>query len=449
MNIFGAMDRAPFFSGIISLSLLAFLSFPSVSSAQDARTSAPDFEKWFNDSTLRLDYIVGGNAGTTSLMLHDMSKTSGWAGRRHNLKHPPYIGYGQITVTDEASGDTIYSHSFSSLFTEWRLTEEAAEKDARAFQNTFLVPLPKADAIVTAELLDSRHSPIASVSHRYSPNDILVGKTLPRELPYRYIHKGGDPKEAIDVAFLAEGYTEEEMPLFYAHAEEAVKAILRHEPFCNRKSDFNFIAVASPSADSGVSVPKDDIWKDTAFGSHYSTFYSDRYLTTPQVFDVHDALGGVPYEHIIILANSPVYGGGGIYNSYTLTTTGNENFAPVVVHEFGHSFGGLADEYFYETDVMNDTYPTDVEPWEPNITTLVDFSSKWKHLLKDPSTPVPTPKEEMDKYPLGVFEGAAYSFKGVYRPTDDCRMRTNTCPDFCPACADALNRLIDFYTLPE
>ena len=436
-------------SSLTAVALLIFTGHCALASSSDKIFSSgsdiSSFERVFNDSTLRLDYSIAGNASSARVALTRMSKSEGWAGRRQNLAKAPYRGYGSVVVVDKESADTIYSHSFSTLFSEWRTTDEAREVE-RAFQNSFLVPLPKKEAVVTVSILDSYGHPIASLSHPYSPADILVRRITPsRTTPFKYIHQGGRPEEAIDVAILAEGYTLEEMDKFYSHAEEAAKAILAHRPFAGRSSDFNFIAVASPSLDSGVSVPKDDAWRKTAFGSHYSTFYSDRYLTTPEVYDVHDALEGIPYEHIIILANSPVYGGGGIYNSYTLTTTGNENFRPVVVHEFGHSFGGLADEYFYETDVMNDTYPADSEPWEPNITTLVDFSGKWGHLL-DEAIPIPTPISEVNKYPLGVFEGAAYSFKGVYRPADDCRMRTNTCPDFCPACEDAINRLIDFYT---
>ncbi|MDE6430560.1 MAG: M64 family metallopeptidase, partial [Duncaniella sp.] len=159
--------------------------------------------------------------------------------------------------------------------------------------------------------------------------------------------------------------------------------------------------------------------------------------------DIHNAISGIPYEHIIILANTDEYGGGGIYNSYTLTTARHKNFRPVVVHEFGHSFGGLADEYFYEQE-QEESYPLDVEPWEPNITTLVDFDSKWKHLVKE-ETPVPTPEKSAAIYPVGVYEGGGYTFKGVYRPADRCRMRDNDWPVFCPACEEALANLIDFY----
>ena len=259
---------------------------------------------------------------------------------------------------------------------------------------------------------------MASMSHIYRPDDELVGRPDATPQPHRYIHRGGDTDKAIDVAILAEGYTAEQTDSFYTHAAQAVEAILAHEPFRSMPERFNFVAVASPSADEGVSVPRLSDWRSTAFSSHFSTFYSDRYLTTSALPAVHDALRGIPYEHIIILANTPEYGGGGIYNSYTLTAARHPLMRPVVVHEFGHSFGGLADEYFYEQDVMSDTYPLDVEPWEPNITTLVDFPSKWQALIPD-SVPQPTPVADANRYPIGLYEGGGYSFKGcIVRPTN-------------------------------
>ena len=235
------------------------------------------------------------------------------------------------------------------------------------------------------------------------------------------------------------------MPVFYKDAAIACESLFAHEPFRSMKKYFNIVAVASPSEDSGVSVPRLGEWKRTAFSSHFSTFYSDRYLTTSRVKSIHDALAGIPYEHIIILANTEEYGGGGIYNSYTLTTAHHPMFRPVVVHEFGHSFGGLADEYFYDNDVMTDTYPLDVEPWEQNISTRINFTSKWEDMLAQ-GTPVPTPSSESGTYPVGVYEGAGYSAKGIYRPADNCRMRTNEYPTFCPVCQRAIRRVIEFYT---
>ena len=410
-----------------------------------AMAQGQDYDHYFQDKTLRLDYILGVTLnGDRTVLLDAQSSLPGWAGRRHHLKELPLAGNGSVTVCDEATGDTIYRTSFSSLYNEWLSTDEATTTP-KGFEHTVLVPYPKAPALIDIDLYNSRHESMARMRHRMDPADILISKKGEKDVtPHKYIHKGGDPNKAIDVAILAEGYTTAEMDSFYRDAEIAVKSILDYEPFKSHAGDFNFVAVASPSAESGVSVPRLGDWKSTAFSSHFSTFYSDRYLTSLHLKDIHNALAGIPYEHIIILANTPEYGGGGIYNSYTLTAAGHKMFKPVVVHEFGHSFGGLGDEYFYEGDVMDDSYPKDVEPWEPNITTLVDFDSKWKNLLpKD--CPIPTPVSEAAKYPVGVYEGGGYSFHGVFRPADDCRMRTNTAPAFCPACQKAMDNLINFY----
>ena len=178
------------------------------------------------------------------------------------------------------------------------------------------------------------------------------------------------------------------------------------------------------------------------------TFYSPRYLTTNSVHMIHDCLVGIDYEHLIILANTDTYGGGGIYNSYTLTTAHNPLFKPVVVHEFGHSFGALADEYFYEQpDHTENFYKLDYEPWEQNITSLVDFKSKWADML-DKHTKVPTePTDKRKKnYSIGVYEGGGYMTKGMYRPAVVCRMRDNEATQFCPVCQRAIERMIRYNT---
>ena len=251
----------------------------------------------------------------------------------------------------------------------------------------------------------------------------------------------------IDVAIMAEGYTADESDLFYKDAAVACEALFAHEPFKKLKDRFNIVAVFSESKDSGVSIPRKDEWKKTAVSSHFDTFYSDRYLTTRSVKAIHNWLAGIPYEHIIILANTDTYGGGGIYNSYTLTTAHHSMFRPVVVHEFGHSFGGLADEYAYD-EAPSPLYPYDIEPWEPNITTLVHFEDKWKDMLEQ-GTPVPTKPQADEKLiytKVGVYEGAGYTKKGIYRPTTECRMRINEAPVFCPVCQRSLERTIRFYT---
>ncbi len=380
------------------------------------------FEKNFNDSTLRVDYIFAGGPEGNRVYVDNMSKTSGWNGRTTRLDEVPLEGNGTIEVKDPATGKTLYKHSFSSLFQEWVNIPEAKVKP-RSFENVFLVPVPKKEADITITLRDNRHQTLATATHRYRPGDELVAKRGVSPVKTRYVHKGSDPKDAIDIAMLAEGYTAGEEEAFFAEAKKMAEEILSYKPFDSRKDKFNFIAVMVPSNESGVSVPLEGIWRDTAFGSHYSTFYSARYLTSPNVKRMHDALNGLPYEHVMMLVNTDRYGG--------------------------------------DDDA---TYPLDVEPWEPNITTLVGFDSKWKDMLT-PGVAVPTPWKDLGgtreermkhrqkadvkdgKQVVGVYEGGGYKPKGVYRPAVTCRMRDNYHPALCPVCEKSVAELIDFYTV--
>lgn len=403
------------------------------------------FTDYFTDKSLRIDYIFNGNASKQEICVEELSSLPHWAGRKHHLSELPLQGNGQIIMKDIASNKIIYKTSFSSLFQEWLETDEA-QNITKGFENTFLVPYPLNPAEIEIVLLDPRRNIRTSMKHIVKPDDILIHKKGHTHItPHKYLLKSGNIDKCIDVAILAEGYTQEEMELFFKDAAIACESLFSYEPFKSMKNRFNIVAVASLSEESGVSIPRIGEWKQTALGSHFSTFYSDRYLTTSRVKAIHDALAGIPYEHIIILANTEEYGGGGIYNSYTLTTAHHPKFRPVVVHEFGHSFSGLADEYFYDNDVMTDTYPLDIEPWEQNITTKVNFASKWEDMLAK-GTPIPTPTSECKKFPVGVYEGGGYSAKGIYRPADDCRMRTNEYPTFCPVCQRSIQRIIEFYT---
>ena len=379
--------------------------------------------------TLRVDYIFSGTDKSSEISLDEMSCFDGWAGRRVNLKEVPVRGNGQIIMTDVQSHDTLYRHSFSTLFQEWQTTEEAT-KVRKSFENVFLLPMPESKAQVKVEIYDFYGNVCASLRHNVDPTDILIRKSHPAAPEHKYLLQSGSADDKIDVAIVAEGYTKAEMQTFYADARKAMDAILRHEPFGKYKDAFNFVAVALESEESGVSVPKEGEWKDTALKAHFNTFYMDRYLTTLRLKNMHDKLSGIPYEHIVILANTDTYGGGGIYNSYTLTTAHHRAFEPVVVHEFGHSFAALADEYYYDDMYVQFYYPH-TEPWEQNITTLKDFDSKWKDMLEAGEAQ--------------LLEGAGYQSKGVYRSAPDCRMHTNTADCFCPVCQRAISRVIEFY----
>lgn len=449
---------------------------------------AQEFDTYFEDATLRLDYIMAGDANHQDVYLENMFRTDRWAGRRHHMAETLLAGNGQLTVRDHASQQVIYTWTFSTLFQEWILEDEAKHVK-RAFEASYNIPYPKAPVDITLTLTDNRQKVVTSMSHTVDPKDILIRKLKNTGIPYYYIWKGGgnvtaegnrysrsyvptpydplkgvDYEHCVDLAIVAEGYTEAEMGKFYADCQRAADALFAWEPFRGLKDRFNVVAVGVPSQQSGPSVPHEGIWVNTACNTHYDTFYSNRYLTSQSMHRIYDVLADVPFEHIMVLVNTDTYGGGGIYNQVTFATSDHPTFKEVFVHEFGHSYGGLADEYAY--DDMDETwYPADTEPWEPNITTLHDFNSKWADLMPE-GTPIPTPLDPnvpdyrkiasndtaaMERLNacvkrVGVFEGAGYQSKGCYRPAQECRMKINEVRDFCPVCSRAIQRITDFYT---
>lgn len=390
---------------------------------------AKQLPETLQDKTLRIDYIFSGTDTSAEIAVDCLQSFNGWYGRTCRLDEVPLQGNGQLCMKDASTREILYRTSFSTLFQEWQATEEAT-RVRKSFENVFLVPMPAVKVEITVELYDFKGKVAASLTHPVDPADILIREIGQRPSEYESLHIG-TLENCVDIVIVGEGYTASEKDLFSKDARAAVDALFSHEPFNSLKDRLNIIGVCPDSRDSGVSIPGKGIWKDTPLHSSFDTFYSDRYLTTLHLKDLHDQLAGLPYEHIIILANTDNYGGGGIYNSYTLTTAHHSNFAPVVVHEFGHSFAGLGDEYYYDDQFVQYYYP-DAEPWEPNITTMHDFSSKWADMMKTPG--------------VGLYEGGGYQSKGVWRPADDCRMKTNKAPAFCPVCRRAVERMIRFYT---
>jgi len=367
--------------------------------------AAQDFNHYFEDATLRLDYIFSGNAKHQAIAVDELSRIPRWYGKHERLAEVPVEGNGQVIVRDHRTQKVIYRNSFSTLFQEWLTYDEAKKPSGKAFENVFLVPFPKDSVDITVELRNNRREVTVSMSHTVNPKDILIRHIGERSVtPYETLQKAADTTRCIHIAYVAEGYTEAEMANFIEDCRTANEALFAHEPFKSLRQRFNVVAVKSPSMESGTSEPSKGIWKNTALHSHFDTFYSDRYLTTLHLKELHDWLAGTPYEHIIVLVNTEKYGGGGI-------------------------------------------------PWEPNLTTLVDFHGKWENLINK-KTPIPTPQPadldkpnaRYDKWKVGVYEPAGYSQHGVYRAYPDCRMRTNMHPEFCPACNLGLTKLIKFYT---
>ncbi|WKW45596.1 M64 family metallopeptidase [Myroides sp. JBRI-B21084] len=406
-----------------------------------ATTFAQKFNDYFIDKTLRLDYVFAGNTTNQKAFLSEMVQLNKWHGRTVNLAKTPIQGNGQIKVYAVKTNQLIYVLPFGSLFQEW-LTLDDAKEHSKSFENTFLIPFPKEKIKVEVLFFNSENKSKIIASQLIDPEDILIRKNTKPAINYEVIHTA-KVKNPIKIALVSEGYTENEMPLFLNYAQQTVVNLFKHNVFNKYKDFFEIVAVKTISTDSGISIPSKNIWLNTAVQSNFDTFYSERYLTTLHTKLLHNQLENVPYQHIIILANTDFYGGGGILNSYSLTTTKNKEFAPVVVHEFGHSFAGLADEYFYEVDVFENKATKNTEPWEKNITSLVDFSAKWKNLVMN-ETPIPTPNSLSNTTDIGAFEGLTGN--GLYIPTLTCRMKINNTKDFCEVCSNAIEEMILFYT---
>lgn len=416
------------------------------------KMAAQEFEPFFSTKTCRVDLIFAGNEKDTKVFLEKIIEEPYWGGRVTNLATLRVPGDFRFTVTDSVTNELIYNEGFNTLFREWQTTDEAKRVN-KSFENSIIFPFPKSAVKLSVERRTGFNSWEQLLDVMINPEDALIQRTGMLEIPVKVLRKPAQPSDAVDIAIIAEGYTARELKKFYREAARLADYIASHEPFKKHASRLNFYAVAPPSQQSGVSHPNRGDWKRTALGAHFHTFYSPRYLTSPRHFAIRDVAAAVPYDAIYILANTDEYGGGGIYNFYALTSARGRDARAVTVHEFGHSFAGLADEYFYEGgDALDGMYPLHEEPWEPNITTLKHFEHKWLGDLSE-GTPVPTPLPvdstlsiDQPASLLGVYEGGGYRTKGIYRPTPDCRMKTNKAAEFCPVCAKAVEERIKLLT---
>lgn len=417
--------------------VLAMLLLGGVCNAQN------EFDTFFVKKSLRIDFALTGNATTQQAAIQQLREEPVWGGPVKNLEDPFNYGGYYVNVYDAESGRKIYSRGFNTLFEEWRTTDQA-KSETQAWNNSVSVPFPKKTVqieICARDKADMNFHPL--LKQLVDPKSIFIDRSPLKKNKVVEILSNGDSSNKADLVFLAEGYTEDEMDKFEADAKRFTKTLFDTPPFGKYKADFNVWAVCIPSQESGMDVSGDGVWKNTALNSGYYTFGIDRYLTSQDLKPIRDAVWDVPCDAIFILVNSDTYGGGGMYNFYAMSTANNELTSVVFVHEFGHSFAGLADEYFNSEVAYNDFYNLKYEPWEPNITTLVDFDKKWKDLLPK-NTPIPTPLDDKFKDKTGVFEGGGYLSKGIYRPMDNCMMR-NYHP-FCPACQRGITQMINFLT---
>ena len=451
--------------------------------------------------TMRLDYYHTGNSKQEVFSLDRIQiEPLPWPGDMSKTIDDTNLGKYFFEVRDRATKRVLYSRGFASIFGEWETTDEATTM-MRTFSESLRFPAPDAPVEIVLRKRDAKNAWRDIWSTDVDPKNIFIDRSrVPPPARLIAIQKMGDPATKVDFVILGDGYTAREQTKFAADARRLTEVLFATSPFKEHRRDFNVWALCPPAAESGISRPSTGIYRDSPLGATYDAFGSERYVLT---FDNH-ALRKVaqfaPYEFIEILANNRTYGGGGIFNLYSTVAADNAFGNYVFVHEFGHHFAGLADEYY--TSSVAYTGPTErVEPWEPNATALLNTSDtpfiagdlrvllKWKDLVS-PDTPVPTawnkeafesyslgiqkrraqlrkdkrPESEMEalfreelkheqamfaqeKYAghLGAFEGANYESHGYYRPEVDCIMFSRT-DHFCSVCRHAIERIIKMYS---
>ncbi len=442
--------------------------------------------------TMRLDFFHSGNHATEMFSVDEVVfEALPWTGNMQQPIDKTLRGKYLFEIIDDATGNISWSRSFSSIYGEWETTGEARSMN-RTFHESLRFPAPTAkftvaikkrgDANQFEEIWRTSIDPGDYMHHRESA--LYADRVVA-------IVNNGDPAEKVDLLLLGDGYTADEHAAFVAKAQALADVLFATSPFKERREDFNVWAIAPPAAQSGVSRPSTNTYRDSPLGATYDAFRSERYILTLDNKSWRRIASSTPYDFVEILTNTETYGGGGIYGLYS-TAAANGEWAPYLfVHEFGHHFAGLADEY-YTSSVAYEAPDVIIEPYEPNVTALLDPDNlKWKHRV-DENTPVPTPwpKEAYEKNSLavqatrsqmradnapesemnalfrftqeyseklfaaneykgavGAFEGANYQAQGYYRSEQNCLMFTRT-DYFCSVCAAAIEKVIDEYTRP-
>jgi hypothetical protein len=450
------------------------------------------FNRHFVDKTMRVDYYHTGTKGQETISLDKIYEEGAWPGSKVNLIDPLNLGEYLFKVTDAGTNLLIYSRGYSSMFNEWQTTDEANSGVFRTFSETARFPYPKHKVQLTISRRDKQmifHEIFSTIIDPNSPVEVNHETRTP-QFKVVPLMTNGPSDEKVDLLVLGNGYTKAEMEKFRKDAKHFTDVLFSTSPFRERKTGFNIWAIEVESKDSGIDKPDKNIWKNTELGTMYNTFGSARYVLTEENRRLRDIAGAAPYDFITILFNDNRYGGGGIFNLYATCYTQTDKpgmewqMDYVYVHELGHSFGGLGDEYYSSQVSYNDFYQKGVEPWEPNLTALVDKENlKWKSFV-EAGTPIPTPWEKAEydslervrgkldrlapdyyekrepliqrenqilkttKYAgkVGAFEGAGYISQGLYRPSADCRMFSLSLVGFDPVCSAAIQRIIDFYT---
>ena len=397
--------------------------------------------EWFNKDVLRIDFSHAGDSEKEYYFTEQFFKETPWAGAYTKLIDTTGYGDNYFEVYDSLSQKLIYSRGYNNLFYEWQETAEAKLTN-RSFEEVIRCPFPL--KTIRIKIYKREKNGVLTELHQFfvNPDFYRIDKSNKFDFETRQISGIRPTNKAVDVVLIAEGYTKDEMDVFVEDAKKLSAFLLEQAPFNLVKEKFNFRIILSESKESGTDIPGDNIWRNTIVNSHFYTFDSERYLTSQSIKKIHDIASLVPYDQVYVLVNSSKYGGGGIFNYYNLTSAHHSMSPWVFIHEFGHGFAGLADEYYDGSTAFNDIYDLKSEPWRPNITTLVQPEKKWKSKV-DAKTPIPTKEDKDNLDAIGFYEGGGYVAKGVYRAYQTCEMKVLNV-GFCPVCQDAILMMVEF-----
>jgi hypothetical protein len=470
---------------------LFFRFLPLVFAASAVAQTGPAYDRFFTDECMRIDYFHTGTNKEEVFSLDEIWKEPVWPGSVKNLVDTLNLGKYQFQVFDVRTNQLVFSRGFCSVFGEWETTDEARSGLRRTFSESIRFPWPHNPVRVVVCARDRGNVYQEKWSLTVDPAAVNLRRDAAFSgLAASSLVKNGECSVKVDIVFLPDGYKKEEMWKFRKDVDRLVRIFFSTDPFRSRKLSFNVWTVELASGESGIDNPNAGVYRDNAFGCSYNTFGSDRYALTFDNKTLRKAAALAPYDHVVIVMNDKKYGGGGIFNLYAICAADDRWSEYVLVHEFGHSFAGLGDEYYTSDVAYTEFYPLDVEPWETNITTRPDKARlKWKDLVAA-DVPVPTPwdKETFDSHQaeyaktraglsmttvpqagldslvasndtwivdflssrahagqVGAFEGCGYSAKGLYRPSVNCRMFTRGTSPFCPVCRKTIERVIDFH----
>lgn len=461
------------------------------------------FDDYFLDETMRIDYHHTGDSELEIISIDKIYRYGIWAGSLNNMIDNFNNGKYYLKIYDLQSGKLIYSKGFDTYFGEYQTSTQASNGIKKSYHESALIPYPKNKIKFSIEKRDKKNNLAEMFVFEINPDDqhIIQDKVLDSSIKIIKHQSNGDPHTKIDLAILGDGYTKDEADKFKLDFDRLVRTLFEIEPYKTNQDKFNFYGIFKPSEESGSDEPGANIYKNTALGTTFYSLGSERYLLTEDNKSVRDAAANVPYDALVIIVNHDRYGGGGIYNLFCTLTSDNQWFEYLFLHEFGHSFSGLADEYYTSDVAYNEFYKIDVEPVEPNLTALVnpeDF--KWKELVnKDVEIPTLWEKAVFDSMDLkwqeerrtlnsriselkknkasqndilelqqeynekdkihseevnnllknskysgkiGAFEGAGYLSNGLYRPMVDCLMFSKGKKPYCRICENAVLKVI-------